>query len=152
MRNMLRTGRLTLLLVSLLAGTVALAQTDETDRWHHQLGKRITVTGQATNAKMGARLHGDGFTIWVDLPAKAWPDGMYHGNDKGELVEVTGTVVQRQDVPVIVVVPGEPVLRAGVTVPPGTDVEEASKRYILENVVWNRVVPAATRPSAPAGR
>ena len=103
--------------------------------WKDQLGKRIAVTGEAHNAKMGALVVGDGFSIWVDLPNDAWPDGLYHGNDEGEMVLVTGTVVQRADVPVFIPKEGEP-MKQGVTVPPGTDLEEASKRYILENVTW----------------
>jgi hypothetical protein len=105
------------------------------DSWKDQVGKRVTVTGEAHNAKMGTLVVGDGFSIWVDLPSDAWPDGMYHGNNAGELVVVTGTVVQRADVPVLIPKEGEP-MRQGVTVPPGTDLEEASKRYILENVSW----------------
>lgn len=105
------------------------------DPWKDQLGKRVTVTGEAHNAKMGALVVGDGSSIWVDLHNDAWPEGMYHGNDAGELVVVTGTVVQRADVPVFIPKEGEP-MRKGATVPPGTDLKEASKRYILEKVTW----------------
>ncbi len=119
-----------------LAGEHVSAQT-KADPWKEQLGQQVTVTGEAHNAKMGARLEGEGFHIWVDLPNDAWPDGLYHGNDEGELVEVTGTVRQRSDVPVFIPKEGEPI-RQGVTVPPGTDLEEAGKRYILEDVTWTR--------------
>jgi len=111
---------------------------DTEDRWKDKMGQRVTVRGEAHNAKMGALLQGDGFTIWVDLPGDAWPDGLYHGEDKGELVEVTGLVVQRSDVPASIPESGEPV-RQSVTVPPGTDLNEAAKRYILEAAEWKRV-------------
>ena len=120
-----------------LGGTHANAQA-QADPWKEHLGKQVTVTGEAHNAKMGALLEGEGFHIWVDLPNDAWPDGLYHGNDDGELVEVIGTVRERSDVPVFIPKDGEP-MRQGVTVPPGTDLEEARKRYILEDVKWKRV-------------
>jgi hypothetical protein len=120
--------------IGVLAGTSAKAQS-KADRWKDQLGKQVTLTGEAHNAKMGAFLEGEDFSIWVDLPNDAWPDGMYHGNDKGDVVVVTGTVVQRADVPAFIPKDGEPPMQ-GVAMPPGTDLEEARKRYILENVTW----------------
>jgi hypothetical protein len=124
--------------VGILIGSNASAQA-EADRWKDQLGKQVTLTGEAHNAKMGARLEGGDFSIWVDLPNDAWPDGLYHGNDDGELVVVTGTVTQRADVPVFIPKEGEPPMQ-GVTVPPGTDLEEARKRYVLVDVTWQRAV------------
>jgi len=127
-------------LLALATTTIHGLAQDAEDRWKDKLGQRITVRGEAHNAKMGALLLGEGFTIWVDLPGDAWPDGLYHGNDKGELVEVTGLVVQRNDVPVFIPEPGEP-MRQSVYVPPGTDPEKARKRYVLENVEWKPAEP-----------
>jgi len=123
-----------------LCGTTATAQ-DSIDHWKALLGKRITVQGEAHNAKMGAMLVGEESTIWVDLPDEAWPDGFYKGNDEGELVVVTGTVAQRADLPVFIAEPGEPIMMAGIPMPPGTDLEEARKRYVLVDVVWQRLTP-----------
>ncbi len=111
------------------------------DRWKDLLGQRVTVQGKALNAKMGAQLSGKDFIVWVDLPGEAWPDSLYHGQDHGELVEVTGTVVQRADLPVFMQEPGGPV-KAGIPLAPGTDLNEAAKRYILESVEWKPVEPA----------
>ncbi len=33
------------------------------------------MTGEAYNAKMGARLDGEGSHLWVDPPNDAWPNG-----------------------------------------------------------------------------
>jgi hypothetical protein len=127
-----------MLVLGVLASAGATAQ-DKTDRWHEQLGKRVTLTGEAHNAKMGALLEGKDFMIWVDLPGEAWPNGMYHGNDEGDPVVVTGTVVQRSDLPVFIAEPGE-MDKAGIPMPPGTDLEEARKRYILEDVTWSPAI------------
>ncbi len=133
------TRRYTLLLALATLTIHALAQNSE-DRWKDKVGQRLTVRGEAHNAKMGALVQGEDFTIWVDLPDQYWPTGMYHGEDKGEVVEVTGLVVQRNDVPVFIPEHGEPI-RQGVPVPPDTDLQEAQKRYILENVEWKLVEP-----------
>ncbi len=109
------------------------------DRWKEQLGKQVTLTGEAHNAKLGALLKGEDFQVWVDLPDQAWPDGMYHGPDDGDMVVVTGTVTQRADVPAFIPKDGEP-MGQGVTMPPGTDLEEARKRYILVDVTWKPVI------------
>lgn len=108
------------------------------DGWHGQLGNTVTVSGKAVNHKIGAYLLGEGFGIYVDLPATHWPSDLYHGGDDGGLVRVTGTVVQRSDVPVFVDDPNTPPIQ-GIPVPAGTDLDEAAKRYILESVRWERV-------------
>lgn len=134
------------LLLALATMTIhALAQ-DSEDRWKDKVGQRVTVRGEAHNAKMGALVQGEDFTIRVDLPGDAWPDGLYHGDDKGELVEVSGLVFQRNDVPVFIPESGEP-MRQSVDVPPGTDPEKARKRYVLENVEWKLAGAVLQRPS-----
>ncbi len=106
--------------------------------WEQELGKRVTVTGMAINRKVGAFVAFEGSGIYVDLPSNAWPIGLYHGDGNGEVVEVTGTVTQRSDLPVFIQQPGEEP-KAGIPVPPGTDLNVAAKRYILEAVEWKRV-------------
>lgn len=107
--------------------------------WDQDLGKRVTVTGMAINRTVGAFVSFEGSGIYADLPGNSWPIGLYHGDGKGELVEVTGTVTLRADLPVFIQEPGAPV-KEGIPVPPGTDLKEAAKRYILEAVEWKRVV------------
>ncbi len=133
-------------LLALATMTIHGLAQDAEDRWREKLGQRVTVRGEAHNAKMGALLQGEGFTISVDLPGDAWPDGLYHGDDKGELVEVTGLVVQRNDLPVFIPEPGEP-MRQSVHVPPGSDPDEARKRYVLENVEWKLAGTVLQQPS-----
>ena len=127
-----------ILAVAFIALSAFSQVTDE--RWKELLGHRVTLQGKALNAKMGAQLGGKDFIIWVDLPGDAWPDGMYHGGDDGELVEATGTVVQRADLPVFIPQPGEP-MKAGIPMSPGTDLQEAAKRYVLESVEWKLIDP-----------
>lgn len=102
------------------------------------IGKRITVIGTALNHHMGAVVSVDGSTIYVELPDKYWPDGVYHGGDTGDLVEVTGILEQRSDLPVFIQDPNEPPMH-GMPMPPGTDLKEAAKRYVLVSVEWKSV-------------
>ena len=106
--------------------------------WEQELGKRVTVTGMAINRTVGAFVAFEGSGIYVDLPSNSWPIGLYHGDGKGELVEVKGTVTQRADLPVFIQEPGAPV-KEGIPLPPGTDLKEAAKRYVLEGAEWKRV-------------
>jgi len=110
----------------------------ESRNWEQELGKRVTVTGMAINRSVGAFVSFEGSGIYIDLPSNSWPIGLYHGDGKGEVVEVTGTVTQRSDLPVFIQQPGEEPM-AGIPVPPGTDLKEAAKRYVLEAVEWKRV-------------
>ena len=100
------------------------------DYWAGQLLKVVTVEGTAYNSKMGAFLENDDKgDIWV-ASLDAWPDGY-----QGKRVIVTGIVVKRHDLPVFVQKEGEPA-RSGIPVPEGTDLHEASGRYLLENAEW----------------
>ena len=80
---------------------------------------------------MGAFLLGPG--LYVDLPDTYWPSGI-----EGRTVEVQGTLVERHDLPVFIADPNEPAV-AGIPVPPGTDLHEASKRLIVEQAKWKAV-------------
>ncbi len=95
------------------------------------VGSRVTWRGVAENHKVGAFLSGAG--IYVDLPNTHWPSEVV-----GKTVEVQGTIVERHDLPVFIADPNEPPV-AGIPDPPGTDLHEASKRIILEQVTWKAV-------------
>ncbi len=95
------------------------------------VGSRVTWRGVAANHKLGAFLTGPG--IWVDLPETHWPSEVV-----GKAVEVQGTIVERHDLPVFIADPDEPEV-AGIPVPPGTDLHEASRRLVLEQVIWKAV-------------
>jgi hypothetical protein len=95
------------------------------------VGSRVTWRGVAENHKVGAFLLGPG--IYVDVPGTHWPSEVV-----GKTVEVQGTIVERHDLPVFIADPNEPPI-AGIPAPPGTDLHEASKRFILEQVTWKAV-------------
>ncbi len=92
------------------------------------VGSRVQLRGVAENWKVGAYLGGQ--EVWVDLPNREWPEAV-----NGRTVEVTGTLVERHDLPVFIQDPSKPA-KAGMPVPPGTDLHEASRRLVLENVEW----------------
>jgi hypothetical protein len=94
----------------------------------------ITVEGVAHRAKMGAMIKtDDGDTHWVDLGD--WPPDVL-----GKRVRVTGEITIRSDLPVFVAKKGEP-MRAGMPVPEGTDLKQASRRQVLKNIKWEIVDP-----------
>jgi hypothetical protein len=102
------------------------------------LGKEITVTGWAVNRKNGAELVGEGgLELWIhDLAS--WPEGYYEGGEKGRKVRVTGILAKDHGLPVFVPKEGEPVVQ-GIPVEEGTDLDEASLRYVLKNARWELV-------------
>jgi len=93
----------------------------------------------AIDRNVGAYLSIIGSGVYVALPGNSWPIGLYHDDGKGELVEVTGTVTQRWDLPVFIQQPRAPA-RPGIPDPPGTDLKEAAKRDVMEAVEWKRIV------------
>jgi len=98
-----------------------------------RLGHVVTVEGIPEDAKLGALLMiGGSRTVWID-GLDAWPPGL-----RGKVVEATGKVIQRADLPVFVHQDGEPE-RAGIAVGPGTDVEQARRRFLLTEARWKVV-------------
>ena len=69
--------------------------------------------------------------VWVNL--SAWPDDVL-----GKKVKVSGFYQTQNDLPVFLRVPGEPI-KAGIPVPPGTDLEKASARKVLDVKNWEVV-------------
>jgi hypothetical protein len=104
--------------------------------WSVYLGKRITVEGMATNPKVGPALSGNGEAIFID-GMNSWPDDFCLG-DRGKRLRVTGTVIERHDLPVFIWRKGQPPL-SGIPVPEGTDLHKASRRFLLQNAKWIEV-------------
>jgi len=99
------------------------------------LGKTITITGEAANAKLGALLIiNDSTSIWID-EIDSWPKGYYLGEGKGRTLKVTGTLIEKYDLPVYIYKEGDPI-RTGIPVPEGTDLRKASQRYLLKDAIW----------------
>ncbi|HEY3451272.1 MAG TPA: hypothetical protein VGK67_33245 [Myxococcales bacterium] len=107
------------------------------DRWAPLLGKTVVVEGKALDAKSGALLAGERGEISID-GVDSWPSGFYQGLQNGVRLRVTGTVIERSDLPVFVEKPGEP-RRAGIPVPEGTDLKKAGRRYLLADATWTRL-------------
>ncbi len=95
---------------------------------------RVVVTGTAQNAKMGALLlkDGSGADLWIG-GLDAWPDALV-----GQKVRVEGILVERDDVPVVVYRPGEPIA-TGVPVSDLQDIAAARRRTVISEATWTRV-------------
>ena len=105
------------------------------NRMRSLVGQKIVVVGTAVNAKLGAQvLAKDGSAIWID-EMESWPEGYYFGEDDGKILKVTGTVIEKYDLPVYVPQKGEPE-KSGIAVEEGTDLKEASHRFLLKNAKW----------------
>lgn len=102
--------------------------------WRSFVGKTVTVEGEAIHAKAGAMLAGAGPAIWID-GLDAWPESCRAARaGHGARVRVTGSVIERADLPVLTG-DGEPA-SAGIPVPAGADPEQARRRYLLANATW----------------
>jgi len=92
------------------------------------VGRTITVEGVAENRKDGAVLRGEHFELWIP-ELTGWPQ---RGTGR---VRATGRLSEDHGRPVFVRRPGEPIVQ-GVEVPEGTDLEAASRRWVLSDVRW----------------
>jgi hypothetical protein len=92
--------------------------------------KQVTLEGVAESRKLGAALRGDGFEVWIDR-MEHWP-----AEARGRKVRVTGILEERQDLPVYIQKAGESPA-AGIPVPEGTDLREASRRYLVRDSKWS---------------
>ena len=95
------------------------------------LGQTITVEGEAQNWKVGPAINTGTYLYWIDRLLE-WPEPL-----QGRRLRVTGTLIERHDLPVFIPREGEPPI-AGIPVPEGTDLHKASHRYFLTNVTWSR--------------
>ena len=99
---------------------------------HGRLGQPVTLEGVAEARKLGAALRGDGFEVWID-GMQAWPAAA-----AGRKVRVTGVLEERYDLPVYIQKTGEPPA-AGIPVPEGTDLRQASRRYVVREAKWSPI-------------
>lgn len=101
------------------------------------LGKRITLEGQASNRKIGAELVGSDFNVWID-GITDWPKEYRASGDKGKKVRVVGILAEDHGLPVFIPKEGEESIQ-GMPVPEGTDLEKASHRYLLKDAKWELI-------------
>ncbi|KMQ62378.1 hypothetical protein ACM40_08765 [Chryseobacterium sp. BLS98] len=95
------------------------------------IGKRITVTGQTINMKLGALLITEnGESIWME-GMDSWPDGYYVNESETKTVKVTGTLTEKNDLPVFIA--SDSTIQQGMPQPEGTDLETAGNRYLLKD-------------------
>jgi hypothetical protein len=93
------------------------------------LGSFVTLEGKAEEAKEGSLLISGDEQYWID-GAEDWP--------RGKRVKVHGKVIEKYDRPVFVQKKGEPI-KAGIPVPEGTRLKEASHRYLIGEAKWTSV-------------
>ena len=99
--------------------------------WSEHIGKKVTLDGTPANAKLGAVLVGDGSEVWID-GLEEWPAECFGQGGKGKRVRVIGTIVKRDDLPVLVQKPGDPP-RAGIPVLSEEELEKAKWRFLLKD-------------------
>lgn len=105
--------------------------------WSALLGQTVTLEGTAADAKCGAMLVGETGMIWID-GLDGWPVGFYDGGTQGKRLRVTGTVIERDDLPVFVQKPGEAV-PAGIAVHSEAELQKAKWRFLLKDARWTVV-------------
>ena len=98
--------------------------------WSRPEGECVQVEGWAGGQKIGPLLVMPRGSIAVAL-ADPRGDEAWWALPSGARVGAEGVVTRRADLPVFVPKPGEPEVQ-GIPVPPGTDLEAARRRFVLE--------------------
>lgn len=89
------------------------------------LGKRITVEGTASNTKYGALvITNDNASIWIDK-LESWPAEYNAEEDNGKTVIVTGVIIEKFDLPVVVNKNGQQ-----------SSDKTSTRRYVLTDAIW----------------
>ena len=97
---------------------------------------QVWIDGSALETKVGPIVLVSG-TIPVFIDGLSyWPPDFYEGGTKGKRVVVRGQMVERFDLPVYEAIPGEEP-RVGIPVPPGTDMRQASRRFLMVFAEWD---------------
>ncbi len=99
-----------------------------------QIGQHVTVTGQPVNRKNGACLILPNGEVWIE-GLSTWPDEIAVGAQPGKELTVTGVLSEDNQLPVFVQKKDEPIVQ-GIPVPQGTDIQQASHRFVLNNATW----------------
>ena len=76
----------------------------------------------------------NGNIIWIDN-LETWPEGYCPGDDNSKIININGIVIERYDKPVFIYRDGEEI-QSGIPVPEGTNLREASHRFLLKDVKW----------------
>ena len=98
------------------------------------MGDTVTIEGSARNAKLGAMIHGDETSYFID-GLDEWPDEL-----DGQQLRVTGRIITRDDLPVFEEQPGD-LPKTGIPVPAGTT-DAARTRRLLANASWELINPS----------
>ena len=99
-----------------------------------QVGQHVTVTGQPVNRKNGACLVTPDGEVWIE-ELSSWPENIAFGGQPGKELTVTGVLSEDNQLPVFIQKNNEPIAQ-GVPVPQGTNMEQASHRFVLKNATW----------------
>jgi hypothetical protein len=72
---------------------------------------------------------------------ESWPNGYYlkENYEKTKSIKVTGILIEKNDLPVFVQNESDSILQQGIPVPKGTDLKNASHRYLLKKYKWNEI-------------
>lgn len=95
------------------------------------IGKRITITGQTINMKLGALLITEnGESIWME-GMDSWPDGYYVSKSETKTVKVIGILIEKNDLPVFII--SDSTIQQGIPQPEKTNLEKSGNRYFLKD-------------------
>ncbi|EDM25268.1 hypothetical protein LNTAR_24853 [Lentisphaera araneosa HTCC2155] len=83
------------------------------------LNQKVSFSGTIERWKLGNAISNSTSTIWIE------------GEINFEDIKVTGTLIKKYDLPVFIMEKDMKAVPAGIPVEPGTDLKEASKRYII---------------------
>ena len=101
------------------------------------VGKKVTLIGKTENLKLGAVLVlENGQRIWMD-EMSSWPGG-YYTERESKSAQVTGILIEKYDLSVFVP-SNDSIVQQGIPVPKGTDLKEASHRYLVKDYKWNEI-------------
>jgi hypothetical protein len=106
--------------------------------WSPLISKTVTVQGIAQNRTLGATVSAEHGVIWID-DFSGWPKEIYPSIKSQTRVRVTGTLLKRDDMPVYLVEPDDPSIRAGIAVDSKEELERLKWRYLLKDVSWSVV-------------
>ena len=102
------------------------------------VGKKVTLVGKTVNRHLGAVLAlENGQIVWMD-EMFSWPDG-YYTEKESKIAQVTGVLTERYDLPVFIQDENDSIVLHGIPVPKGTNLKEASHRYLIKDFDWKEI-------------